>query len=825
MSSYLYSDDDEWSDDSSSDDDSTTTSVTVSDPEDPDWMKKFNLNKNQSDVDNKFSKKKTNVQGLKPADWLERFERVKDGPPSTNSPLPANGNGEGDSSQCNSETSSSDSDLKQDVEKPTDWLKKFQKVKGGSVCSRNASTQKSPPQPDLQRSNNLQRPIGEANKTVMPSRKTKKYHKSQPRSIDRSERRKRIRRNLENLRRRERIRQNLGTLQSSSQMQGNDTPPMTPTTIARVQRYERAIFKDMKRKISPPHKDNKVISGSSKVTNQLERKTDICKRTKTENKWSKMKTATKQIPVAFERNKRGPSFSNIDANVDRKAAQRQNVYDAKKQQKGGITNKVVSIVKSSYQRDAIEVPSIESKMNALRKAMDESKINEEKSYSKSDTKATVIKSRVPRIPNQNTNSLSPRIKATAPLPTHQKTDFGLTNSIPKKQIDAKSHSVRAEIENSVPQNLFGMWGDTFKTKKPTAMTNSYSDKIVKNQAERVKQRIENAKRGADGPYSKNKEIQGEVVSETKKGSYGHSSMNDEAAALFHAAGSSKSAEKNNFDELHSGADELSGEASTDLDDTGRYKESDGDDSIDENAVTLFYGIGSAENSENNGDAELKAEGDEFYEEMYEEISVDVDDSQMNYTMDDYAFASPLHDVGFAKKTIMDDVAQLEPERDELYEEIYEEISVNMDDSEMNDTRDDSSTRSYTSSTEEQEIEEKEIHHCEDDTNEIKKEEEKQTEKDEKNEAEHSLKEDTKRKSDVSNLNAIAPLDEGESFVASDFSDLDAEAWNSPVVPKKEKKAKKEKKGKKEKKAKKKSKSKKSGSSKKLDSKTGKKKQR
>jgi len=80
----------------------------------------------------------------------------------------------------------------------------------------------------------------------------------------------------------------------------------------------------------------------------------------------------------------------------------------------------------------------------------------------------------------------------------QNRDSRLNNNIPKtneRDCTTARTNYQAEIERSVPDNVMGMWGATVKSKKPNNAT-LMSHRVIKNQADRVKERIEKARKEA-----------------------------------------------------------------------------------------------------------------------------------------------------------------------------------------------------------------------------------------------------------------------------------------------------------------------------------------
>jgi len=321
------------------------------------------------------------------------------------------------------------------------------------------------------------------------------------------------------------------------------------------------------------------------------------------------------------------------------------------------------------QKEVIKAPSsIESKKNALDQALFKSSINQNASSVKNTKTASAAKSR-----NVNSNSATPshkapspktthrktgprRPKAPSPKVTHRKTGSSSTKDVPEKEIPkSKAHVSRAEIENSVPENLFGMWGETVRAKKPVTDSPIYSDGDVKKRANKIKERIEKAKReamGASGGHNRNKV---EVNSGTKEDTDGDSSASEDAAALFHAAGS-----KNSDDE------------ECDYEEIIEYYSGESDEgALDDDAAALFHAPGSAKKNVEHDVTDLDYDIEEYEEEILE----DVTESEMADTVDEYP--SPAKNV---QKNRLD---KFESKADDL----DDETSVDYDESEMADTMD------------------------------------------------------------------------------------------------------------------------------------------
>ena len=782
MIRYNSESDDSWpssaeSSSSSSDGDSSTTISNLRDYDDkPDWMKKFEVAKSVksiSDTATLVSETKSKSQHSKPEVWMKKFERARDERSLTNPSLPTKENGkketewlkniekhkaeptstfiplptkekgqdngwlikfEGDKDGVSlptkakdkkesdglkkienakdepSSTSTSLSTIEKD-KKESDWLKKFEKAKD----ERSSATTSLPTkeQSDGRDGTNLN--AGET----------------------RAERRERIRRNLEKLRRRERIRRNLSTLQAQrnkeqpEKQEQRDNKELrenvidTPTMSSRMRKYERAIFKGMDKAVSPLVKDKRKVSMTSKTTNQTAAKKYVGPQTKSQNMWS---ITTKPNKQTSKKDQWFKPVNNAYAGGNGEATPRQKVSDTKTQakhvsSKQNVAN-VVTSAPSPSQKEMIQVPSLESKMNALRQAMSpkpnvpepkklqnhkftkrkienvaksvpspsqkelirvpsiESKVNalqqkvnknsKKKSCSKSDKKAGVTKPPIPTTGKQNANWAPPRTKTPAPRATHPNADFGSTNAIPEEKIvEPKPRIARAEIENTVPENLFRMWGDTVKVKTPIPDSPMLNDRVVKKQANKIKERIEKAKKEAmDASDGQNREgannskmpsshIQVEVDSETKDGLDHHSSMHEDAAALFYAAGSKTS---DYFD--------------YDIEEVEYYTESDEEVLVDDEAAAPFHATGGA-SKETGGNTTTEIDYDT------DEIEI-VDESETDEAMDDYADAAAFVGSSSPKDTEMNGIHRPGSKADEL----DDETSVDYDESEMDETMDD-----------------------------------------------------------------------------------------------------------------------------------------
>jgi hypothetical protein len=680
MSTYRVGDDDS-SDDSNSDDESSTSSSYSGDyGGDPDWMKKFNLGTSKTGDDDRkrrmeteISMKEMNTQHIsKSTDGMKKFDRIQDGPPSTSSPMPTT------------------DDCKRDSD---------------SGYGRNINSLKSRSDPDSkQNSNNVRKSAEKVNKTEIDTRETNKCsNPSSSRSIDRAERRKRIRQNLEKLRRRERRRENLSSLKGQRKKEQQRKYP--PTVNTRVKKYEKPTLIETKRpedKREPSeHKNDRAFAITPKISNQTTMKNGIDQPEKTSyQKWSEGKTATNSAT-------------------------------------------------SSYQRDIIKLPSIDSKVNSLREAVKRNNMNKNTRYEKSDRKTKVVMPRLSSARSQHANTPSPQIKTTVPVLTHQKAESRLNDGVPESQlanssppqvkttapaathqkaeshlnddvpeiqiVGTKFHSTPAEIETSVPKNLFGMWGETVKVKKPTADAPRMSHRMLRNQADRIKKRIDRARKEAIhagghhngdlesvgdeksvgikvdpdesasalffGAYAntsddKNsinmdksvakifgslKDIYGEIESDAKEESDGDDSMDEDAAALFYGVGFDKNTEKNDVDKFEYKTNDFDGEDSIRIDEAETMEESNRDNSMNEDAAALFHGVSSDKNMGTN-------DADEFEyktNELDGEDSIDMDsaapfdgvDSSKNEANDvNHNFEPEMKQGGVQKSISMDNSA-------------------------------------------------------------------------------------------------------------------------------------------------------------------------
>ncbi|KAG7367278.1 hypothetical protein IV203_029949 [Nitzschia inconspicua] len=99
--------------------------------------------------------------------------------------------------------------------------------------------------------------------------------------------------------------------------------------------------------------------------------------------------------------------------------------------------------------------------------------------------------------------------------------------------DLSVYSDQVEIDNSAPENVMTKWGETIKAKKPGNST-LMSWRMIQNQADKVKERIEKAKKGASADSEERIHI-GEGKPEK-------TSLDESATALFFSGGDPKSSE-------------------------------------------------------------------------------------------------------------------------------------------------------------------------------------------------------------------------------------------------------------------------------------------
>jgi hypothetical protein len=150
------------------------------------------------------------------------------------------------------------------------------------------------------------------------------------------------------------------------------------------------------------------------------------------------------------------------------------------------------------QKSESPLPRQSSKVDSLREAIDNrNDMNKNVSYQKSHGKPRVKKTHLSKAQNQHSDSTSPRTRAKAQAAAHQSADFGVSHDISEPTDgDNMLQSTSAEIETTVPENLFGMWGNTVKAKKPTAEASMMSNRMIRNQADMIKQRINKARKEA-----------------------------------------------------------------------------------------------------------------------------------------------------------------------------------------------------------------------------------------------------------------------------------------------------------------------------------------
>lgn len=673
--SSVYTDDSGWSDaDTSSYDGSSasSTSVDVSEPGNaPEWMKKFSLSKISENnkkkqhsrstggvEDGKSSTSPTTSDGGKGASddddddddessetsvplldstqnsaWLAKFENAKDGKLVVDPPLAAlSDTGELEifnDYDSSSRTSSANLDSTQN----SAWLKRFESAKKISRAkeTRDASTQ-----------------TMSSNRSS--SRKHRKYRKSRAGSVDKAERRKRIRDNLAKIRRRERIRGNLDNLKSQKENERKETSTQTmPATKAkRSKKQQKALSDDTDSvEISPP-RGYKLTVDSKRSESEI----DSSSQKKIENKWGNIQQmwnnmkSPMQTPSTFQQKQRASSFGNTHITANRKTSEMQ------QKSKG----KIVKASPYSHQKGIIDAPSIKSKVNALQNAIEKSNTNEFKPHSKNETKASSNTLRAPAAQPHHTYSPYRQVNAIEAKATHQKADR-LTNEVPKNQInESKPPPKNAEIENTVPENLFGMWGDTVKAKKPITGANAYSARKVKEQANLVKQKIQNAKKG---PADETKVAEDDAAaalfnaagSKTNtEEDYRHFEEEEDAAALFHGAGAKKKTEEGYIYNLDFEEEEDDDAAAlfhaagaTKNKSDAKASEISNETSMDDNAAALFFAAGanndssqfSADESETmSGPMEYK---EEFEEDVWEEGTIsddsDATDDSSNVALD------------------------------------------------------------------------------------------------------------------------------------------------------------------------------------------------
>ena len=411
---------------------------------------------------------------------------------------------------------------------------------------------------------------------------------------------------------------------------------MTTKQSKRAENHEKARSNDTARmEILPVQHNNNEHPASSKIRNQSESETDFGSEKKIENKWSSIQhmwnnmKSPMQTPSTFEQKQRASTFANTYTTFNYKAIQAQ-------QKSEGISHKMASIVEASpysHQKDTIDVPSIKSKVNALQNAIETKKANNIP--------------RDPTVPEHHTYSQYREINAIAAKVTQEKADRS-ANDTPRNQInELKSPPINAEIENTVPDNLFGMWGDTVKTKKPITGASAYSTKKVKEQANLVKQKIQNARKGAQNETKVDTIDDAAALfhaagsnSNTEEG-YRHFEEEEDAAALFHSAGAKKDVEAGyiynlDFEEdnddaaalFHSAgvmknkhdarANDSSSEASTNEDenDDNEYRWAEETTSDDSNSTDDFSDVAfdSFDDSETNSSDGLESSSDELDEE-------------------------------------------------------------------------------------------------------------------------------------------------------------------------------------------------------------------
>ncbi len=370
-------------------------------------------------------------------------------------------------------------------------------------------------------------------------------------------------------------------------------------------------------------------------------------------------------------------------NISYQISPQQKSLDTKKNQINRFSEQnPANVVKTSpnpSQKEVIKVTSsIESKKNALNEALFKNNVNQNASIAKNAKKAGADESRnvISDSATPSRKAPSPKVthrktephRSTTPSPkvTHRKTESSSTKSVPEKEIaESKSHETRAEIESCVPENLFGMWGETVKAKKPVTDSPVYSHGDAKKQANKIKERIEKAKRDAVDASGGQKRNEDEANSGRKENIDVDSSASEDAAALFYAAGSKNSdGEEYEYEEIEYFSGESEGGAFSDGDLAGK-------NTMDDDAAALFYAAGCGRGNVGVDAAELEYDIEEYEEEVLEDST----ESEMDETMDDYIGAAAVVGVGTAPG-----ILKMESKKDE-------ESSVEYDESEMADTMD------------------------------------------------------------------------------------------------------------------------------------------
>ena len=326
---------------------------------------------------------------------------------------------------------------------------------------------------------------------------------------------------------------------------------------------------------------------------------------------------------------------------------------------GKTANKPAS---SSFQRDKMKSPSIDSTVNFMRRVVIRNNMNKSaalkprRSSAPSQKQANTPSPQIKTAPSVSsyeraesrlndgvpeslcTDTSPPQRKTTAPAATHQKAKSRLNDDDPENQIvGTKVHSTRAVIETSVPENLFGMWGKTVKAKKPTVDASMMSDRMLRNQADKIKERIEKARKEAIQVGGHHDEDANSVGDEKSIGI--NIDPYESASALFHAAydrnesfrytndsetledlydlmvseasvygsdksmeeieasvfGSDKSTEEIEIGKFESKTNKFDGQDSIHIEEAETMEESNRDNSMNKDAAALFLGVGSDKN--------------------------------------------------------------------------------------------------------------------------------------------------------------------------------------------------------------------------------------
>ncbi|KAL3919706.1 MAG: hypothetical protein SGILL_003620, partial [Bacillariaceae sp.] len=152
-----------------------------------------------------------------------------------------------------------------------------------------------------------------------------------------------------------------------------------------------------------------------------------------------------------------------------------------------------------------------------------------------------------------------------------------------------SFSSQAEIDNSVPQNVMGMWGDKVKAKKPGNST-LMSWRMIQNQNAKVKERIDRAKNG---------ESSKEEVAEDSGGV--KQAFDESATALFFAGTDKKGDKKADSFSMENSAAALFGFG-------GGKDMSKASESVNmENSAAALFGFGASSQAQAPGQTDSKSE--------------------------------------------------------------------------------------------------------------------------------------------------------------------------------------------------------------------------